>query len=237
MGIYGYIRINNQRQTPKNFDLREQSKIVKTWSEKNGLKISKIFQEIEKNSSSIDLPKLKELTSLIEQGKVTVLIIARLDRLTRKIRLYQKLIKLFKKHKIRFISIKEKLDSETKSGKKVLEPINILALWDVKTIPDRTREMIERKRKIGESVGHAPFGYTYQKKRLTPLLKELNIATIIREKREDENLSYHKIAKFLNAQRLRAKRGGRWYAETIKSICENPLYKRIPSGKTGTISL
>ena len=112
-----------------------------------------------------------------------------------------------------------------------------MALWDVKTIPDRTREMIERKRKIGESVGHAPFGYTYQKKRLTPLLKELNIATIIREKREDENLSYHKIAKLLNSRRLRAKRGGKWYAETIKSICENPLYERSQKGLKNSLSL
>ena len=35
-----------------------------------------------------------------------------------------------------------------KSGKKVLEAIGFLALWDAKSIPDRTREMIERKRKI-----------------------------------------------------------------------------------------
>ena len=160
--------------------------------------------------------------------------VARLDRLTRIIRLHHQLLKLFEENKIRFVSLAENLDSKTKSGKKVLEAIEILALWDAKSIPDRTREMIERKRKIGERVGHAPFGYTYQKKRLTPLTKELTIASIIREKREDENFSYHKIAKFLNSQRLRAKRGGRWYAETIKVICENPLYERSSGDKQGT---
>ena len=71
---------------------------------------------------------------------------------------------------------------------------------------------------------------------LTPLAKELNIAAIIREKRELENLSYHKIAKFLNSQRLRAKRGGRWYAETIKCICENPLYERSSFTGKNTVS-
>jgi hypothetical protein len=85
-------------------------------------------------------------------------------------------------------------------------------------------------------VGHAPFGYTYQKKRLTPLTEELSIAEIIREKRELENFSYHKIAKFLNSQRLRAKRGGRWYAQTIKCICENPLYELSSSSGKGTVS-
>ncbi len=230
MSIYGYIRLNSNRPKPKNFSLREQAKIIRNWSDEQGLEIKKIFRDNEANSASLELPNLKKLISLIEQGKVSVLIVARLDRLTRKIRLHQQLLKLFEEHKIRFVSLAEDLDSKTKSGKKVLEAIGFLALWDARSIPDRTREMIERKRKIGEQVGHAPFGYTYQKKRLTPLTKELSIATIIREKREDENLSYHKIAKYLNSQRLRAKRGGRWYAETIKGICENPLYERFTGG-------
>ena len=227
MNIYGYVRLNNRRRIPKNFDLNKQYNIIKEWSKERGIKVKKIFREIEPSSSSLELPKLKNIISLIEKGKVSSLIVPRLDRLTRRIRLYQKLLKLFKEHKIRFISIEEDIDSETKIGSKVLEAIDILALWDAKSIPDRTSEMIERKKKMGEKVGHAPFGYTYKKKQLSPLIKELNIASLIREKRENENLSYNKIAKFLNRNRLRAKRGGRWYAETIKVICENPLYDQI----------
>ena len=234
MSIYGYIRLNNHRATPKNLSLRVQAGIIRKWAEEQGLEIKKIFRDIASNSASLELPNLKKLISLIEQGKVSVLVVARLDRLTRIIRLHHQLLKLFEENKIRFVSLAENLDSKTKSGKKVLEAVEILALWDAKSIPDRTREMIERKRKIGERVGHAPFGYTYQKKHLTPLTKELTIASIIREKREDENFSYHKIAKFLNSQRLRAKRGGRWYAETIKVICENPLYERSSGDKQGT---
>jgi len=235
MSIYGYIRLNNSRQNPKNLDLGKQNKIIRKWAQERNLKVKKIFREIESTSSSLELPKLKDIISLIKKGKVSILIVARLDRLTRRIRLYQKLLKLFKEHKVRFISIKEDLDSKTKTGIKILDAIDILALWDAKSIPDRTCEMIERKREIGENVGHAPFGYTYQKKRLRPLNKELNIAAIIRDKRENENLSYNKIAKFLNSHRLRSKRGGQWYAETIKVICENPLYDQVPSSNKVSI--
>ncbi|MBS1255618.1 MAG: Transposon gamma-delta resolvase [Deltaproteobacteria bacterium] len=236
MSIYGYARLNDHRPTPKNLGIRNQVKIIRQWTEDKGLTIRKIFRDTASNSASLDLPNLKKLISLVENGEVSVLVVARLDRLTRAIRLHQQLLNLFKENNVRFVSIAEGLDSKTKSGKKVLEAINILALWDAKSIPDRTKQMIERKRKIGEHVGHAPFGFTYQKKRLTPLEKELAIASIIREKREDENLSYHKIAKFLNSQRLRAKRGGRWYAETIKVICENPLYERDSKAKNESLS-
>ena len=226
MSIYGYTRLNNHRPTPDKLDTRNQAKIIRKWCKEQGLEIKTILRDIESNSTSLELPNLKKLLSLIVKDKVSILIVVRLDRLTRSIRLYKEFLNLFEKHKIRFVSVTEGLDSKTKSGKMVLEALGIMALWDAKSIPDRTREMIERKRKIGERVGHAPFGYTYQNKRLTPVEKELAISKLIREKREDENLSYHKIAKLLNSQRLRAKRGGRWYAETIKVICENPLYKR-----------
>ena len=231
MSIYGYTRLNNHRPTPDKLDTRNQAGIIRKWSEEKELKLKKIFRDIESNSASLELPNLKKLITLIVQDKVTVLIVARLDRLTRSIRLYKQLLNLFKKHKIRFVSVAEGLDSKTKSGKMVLDALSIMALWDAKSIPDRTREMIERKREIGERVGHAPFGYTYRNKRLAPVEKELAIAKLIREKREDENLSYHKIARFLNSQRLRSKRGGRWYAETIKGICKNSLYKRTSNIK------
>ncbi len=236
MSIFGYARLNNQRPTPKNMGIRNQVKTIQSWSEENGIAIRKIFRDTISNSASLELPNLKKLISLIEQGEVSVLIVARLDRLTRIIRLHKKLLDLFEEKNVRFVSITEGLDSKSRSGKKVLEALRIMALWDAKSIPDRTRSMIALKREIGECVGHAPFGYTYQKKHLVPLEKELIIASIIREKREDENLSYHKIAKLLNSQRMRAKRGGRWYAETIKVICENPLYERDLKADTEWLS-
>ena len=148
MSIYGYIRLNNCRPTPKSLGLREQARVIRQWSEDQGLEISKIFRDTVPSSASLELPNLKKLISLIEQGKVRVLVIARLDRFTRTIRLHQQLLQLFSEHKIRFVSLEEGLDSKTKNGKKVLEAIGIMALWDAKSIPDRTRDMIERKREL-----------------------------------------------------------------------------------------
>ena len=237
MNIFGYARLNNQRMTPKNLGIRNQVKTIQRWAEEKGLKIQKIFRDTSSSSASMELNNLKKLITLIEQGEVSVLVVARLDRLTRAIRIFKKLLDLFEEKNVRFVSVMEGLDSKSKSGKKVLEALGIMALWDAKSIPDRTRRMIELKKEIGERVGHAPFGYTYHNKKLIPLEKELSIAKIIREKRDDENLSYHKIAKFLNSQRMRAKRGGRWYAETIKVICENPLYESGSKADKGKLSL
>ena len=95
--------------------------------------------------------------------------------------------------------------------------------------------MIARKRKIGERVGHAPFGYIYQRRKLVPSDPEMQTVELIREKRLEEEMSYHRIAKLLNSRRILSKRGRRWYAETIKTVCENPLYG-TPISQQKTIS-
>ena len=115
MSVYGYIRLNKQRKIPKNFDLGEQSRIVREWSEEHGYKIKEIFREIEPTSTSLELPKLKKLIKLIQKGEVKVILVARLDRLTRSIRLYQKLLYLFEEHKNRFISIKEDFSNRSEN--------------------------------------------------------------------------------------------------------------------------
>ena len=122
MSIYGYIRLNNHRATPKNLSLRVQARIIRKWAEEQGLKIKKIFRDIASNSASLELPNLKKLISLIEQGKVSVLVVARLDRLTRIIRLHHQLLKLFEENKIRFVSLAENLIRKQKVGKKYWKP-------------------------------------------------------------------------------------------------------------------
>jgi DNA invertase Pin-like site-specific DNA recombinase len=118
------------------------------------------------------------------------------------------------------VSVDEGLNTGTDSGRLASQVIEIVAKWDTKRISDRTREIIARKRSKGERVGHAPFGFTYKDKMLVAVEEELETVKLIREKRE-AGMSYHKIAKFLNDKSISSKRGGIWYAETVKTVYQN----------------
>ncbi len=225
MKVYGYTRLNKQRTRPKNLGVRKQAKIIRDYAAVHNLEIQKIFSDVQDTSTSLELPNLKKIISLAEAGEMDTLIVARLDRITRSIRSIHKFIQIVcDENKVTLISVEEGLDSSTSSGKLALQVIDIIGTWDAKMISDRTKEFIERKRLIGEKVGHAPFGFVYQDKKLIPFPKELEVVYLIRQKRDEEELSYHKIAKFLNESHIPSKRGKRWYAETIKTIYENPLY-------------
>ncbi len=223
MKAVGYACLNTLSQQPRNFTLAVQEKIIREFVTSRGWELGEIYRETFASGNPRDQPKLNEIIADSGKGNFDLLVIARLDRLTRNIRTLNKLISIVcMTNKVGLISIDEGLDTFTKSGKLALNIIDIVTKWDNKRISDRTREMIARKRDKGERVGHAPLGYTYKDKQLVEVPKELKTAALIHEKREG-GMSYHKIAKLLNDGKIASKRGGIWYAETVKTVFKNSL--------------
>ena len=225
MAVYGYIRINYQRTQPKGFTLEEQESQIRHFAVARNLTLKRIIQDEAETSATLDLSGLEEVLQLAESGEITTLIVPRLDRLVRVLHLHQQVLqKICHESGVNLISIEENVETATACGQRILNIIGILSKWESRRISDRTRELIERKRRIGERVGHAPYGFVYQNKKLIPAEEEVEIVKLIRQKREIEQLSYSKIAKYLNQNLIPAKRGGNWYTETVKTVCTNPVY-------------
>jgi len=217
----GYACLNTMSQQPKNFGLEEQEQIISQYAAQNGLVLVGIEKETTESSNTQNQPKLRQLMEESGNGQYEVLVVARLDRLTRNIRQLSTIVNsVCLGNGIKLVSVEEGLDSRTESGRMALGIIDIVTKWDTKRISDRTREIIARKRAKGERVGHAPFGYTYKNKKLVAVETELKTVQLIRDQRE-KGQSYHKIAKFLNDHKIVSKRGGIWYAETVKTVFKN----------------
>ena len=225
--VIGYTCLNTLSQQPKNYSLEEQESIIQQHVETNNWELVQMYREVtDTNSGQQHQPKLAEIIENSNKGKFDALVIPRLDRLTRNIRQLNTLIsEMCIKNGIELISIEEGLDTRNECGELALRIVDIVTKWDTKRISDRTREIIARKRAKGERVGHAPFGYTYRNKRLVAVEQELKTVRLIREQR-DKGYSYHKIAKYLNERKIPSKRGGIWYAETVKTVYQNALSDR-----------
>lgn len=223
MRAIGYISLNTLSQQPKNLSLDNQEKMIRDHAADKGWELVKIYREVRTTGSGQHMSELDRIIKDSQQGKFDVVIIPRLDRLTRNIREFSAFLgEVCMNNGVEMISIEEGLDTTQESGKLALNIIDIVAKWDSKRISDRTREIIARKRSKGERVGHAPFGYTYKDKKLVAVKDELDTVRLIRAKRE-EGMSYHKIAKYLNDRNIASKRGGIWYAETVKTVFQNSL--------------
>lgn len=227
MRIIGYTCLNTISQQPKNLSLAEQEKIIRDHVEANDWELVEMYTEMtESNHGQSHQPKLTEIITTSNTGRFDAIVIARLDRLTRNIRQLNTLIsEVCIKNGVELISIEEGLDTRNEAGELTVRIIDIVTKWDTKRISDRTREIIAKKRAKGERVGHAPFGFTYKNKQLVPVENELKIVKLIRGHRDQGN-SYHKIARYLNERKISSKRGGIWYAETVKTVYQNTIYNR-----------
>jgi site-specific DNA recombinase len=225
--VIGYTCLNTLSQQPKNYSLDEQEHIIQDYVDANNWELVGMYQELtDTNSGQQHQPKLSEIIENSNKGKFDALVIPRLDRLTRNIRQLNTLIsEMCIKNGVELVSIEEGLDTRSECGELALRIIDIITKWDTKRISDRTREIIARKRAKGERVGHAPFGFTYRNKKLVAVETELKTVRLIREQREKGH-SYHKIAKYLNERKVPSKRGGVWYAETVKTVYQNALSDR-----------
>jgi len=229
MKAIGYACINTLSQKPKNLGLDVQEALIREYADNTGLEVTEVVKETTESNNTVNQPLLRELLERSGDDGFQVLIVARLDRLTRNIRQLNQIIQvLCKKGKVQLISLEEKLDTRSEIGSMALNIIDIVTKWDNKRISDRTREIIAKKRAKGERVGHAPFGYTYKNKKLVAVEAELKTIKLIRELR-DKSLSYHKIAKHLNDKKVTSKRGGIWYAETVKTVYQSSLATKKPT--------
>ncbi len=226
MKAVGYVRINKNRDQPKQFEVEVQVQIIEEYVKKKGWELDSILKDLVPDSDDMKHPSMISLVQKAIDNEFDVLVLPRLDRLTRNIRYFTHLLdNVFKPNGIEIVSLDEGLESFTKRGKLAIDILNIVTKWEKKKISDRTKEMIEKKRLIGETVGHAPFGFKYHNKRLVMIEDEMQVVRLILKERELGG-SFHGIARSLNERGIRAKRGGKWYAETIKSICLNELYRR-----------
>ena len=217
----GYASLNAINPQPTHLSLLDQERMIRDYARTHGMELVQVFGEIKNTNNDLEHPQLEKVLKAAEREEYDVLVIARLDRLTRNIRYLNAIIaEICVKYGIGLVSVEEGLDTTSGSGQLAMNIIDIFTKWDSKRISDRTREIIARKRERGERVGHAPFGYTYQNKKLVEVPEEQKTVELICRKRDD-GMSYHKIARMLNEESIASKRGGIWYAETVKTVYQS----------------
>lgn len=215
----GYVYENTAGRT-SSLSAAEQQSVISRYARSEGMALQSIVTDASASISSRRQPQLASLLRGEVGGSWDVLLVARLDRLTRDVTqlhtILSRIQSLGGSHHL--VSVSEGIDTRREDGKFCAHLIQIFSSWDRTAIPDRTREWVANKRQRGEPIGHAPYGYHYVHKALVESPAEQAVIRLIRELRATA-LSYEKIARHLNSKQIPSKRGGGWYPETVKAVC------------------
>lgn len=227
--IVGYVRVSTKEQAETKLSLVNQEEKIRAYALAHDHEIARIFNDAAESAKDLNRPAIQELLQEIEKGRVSHVIIYKLDRIIRNVENLGFLLRTFEKQGVTLSAVVESLDTSTASGRMVVNLLGMIAQWERETIAERTKAALDVKRRRGDKLGgKAPYGYRVRQGKLLPAPKEQGVLQGILKARRGGR-GYQDISEALNEQGVKPRKGKKWYASTIRSICRREIGA---SGKT-----
>jgi site-specific DNA recombinase len=109
---------------------------------------------------NMERPALQRLMADIEAGKIDLVLTYKVDRLSRSLLDFAKMMETFEKHKVSFVAVTQQFSTATSMGRLVLNVLLSFAQFEREIISERTRDKIAATRRKGKWAGGMPLlGY------------------------------------------------------------------------------
>src|SRR5579863_6857860 len=112
------------------------------------------------SGASLDRPALQELLTEVQAGKIDIIVVYKVDRLTRSLADFAKLVELFDQHSVSFVSVIQQFNTTTSMGRLTLNVLLSFAQFEREVTSERIRDKIAASKRKGLWVGGPlPLGY------------------------------------------------------------------------------
>src|SRR5262245_7198856 len=159
MKAIGYVRVSTDQQADRGVSLEAQEQKVRAMAVVKDADLLDVIVDAGESAKSLQRPGMARLLDLVDRRAVDVVIIAKLDRLTRSVADLAELLKRFKRRGVNLISVADSLDTKTAAGRLVLNIMVSVSEWEREAIGERTRDALRLKQSKNERVGNVAFGY------------------------------------------------------------------------------
>jgi site-specific DNA recombinase len=158
------------------------------------------------SGGNLDRPALKKLLTDIEAGRIDVVVVYKIDRLTRSLADFAKLVEVFDARSISFVAVTQQFNTTTSMGRLTLNVLLSFAQFERELSSERVRDKIAASRRKGKwTGGTVPLGYVARDKKLVVNKAEAEtVRTIFRLYLELK--SFSKVVAELDRRRIVTKR-------------------------------
>jgi len=213
----GYIRVSTSDQAENGVSLEAQEERIRAYVSFAGGELVDVVADRGASGKNLDRPGVQEVLDRLRRGEADALVVYAIDRLSRStLDLLQTVDELNRAGR-GFVSVREQLDSSTPHGRFTLTILGGLAQMERDLIAQRTREAMERCHREGRVTTRDRFGFRRVGQRFEVDPGEQRVLGTIRDLRA-RGLALREIAERLNADRVPTKRGGIWYASSVRSV-------------------
>jgi site-specific DNA recombinase len=207
-----------------NYSIPEQIDRMKKYCEAQGWMVYKIYTDSVQSGADMDRPGLQAMIKDIEKGNVDMVLVYKLDRLSRSQKDTLYLIEdVFEANGVGFTSMTESIDTTSAFGKAILGVLAVFAQLEHSKITERTT--MGKKARAAEGKWHGgkwvPIGYDYE----DGLLKINEYEAMQVQEIADlflQRMPVRTIATMMTEKGYKHKHG-EWEAKTIKRVLTNPV--------------
>jgi len=222
--IYTRVSTDNQAEIEFNSCEAQEAKIRSFIKSQEHMEVFKVYSDPGFSGANLNRPALNEMLEDIKQNKINLVICYKIDRLTRSPKDFYQLIELFEKYNVDFISVTERFDTSTPSGRLLRNIMLTFAQFERELASERTRDkMLQRAQKGMWNGGTVPFGYKVDNKKLIIDEKEAKIVRNIYESYITSS-SLFKVYNELKSNDVKDRKGQYFAKSGIYSILRNPVY-------------
>ncbi|WP_395001342.1 recombinase family protein [Sphingomonas sp.] len=132
------------------------------------------------SGGTMERPALRALLADVAAGKVDVIIIYKIDRLTRSLADFARIVELLEKHGASFVSVTQSFNTKTSMGRLMLHVLLSFAQFEREVGAERVRDKIAASKAKGMWMGGTiPLGYDVADKKLVINLAEADTVRVI----------------------------------------------------------
>lgn len=197
---------------------------IKSQKHEGWVLVEKQYNDGGFSGGTIERPALKNLLEDIEAGKVDIVVVYKVDRLTRSLMDFSKIVELFDKQEASFVSITQHFNTTTSMGRLTLNILLSFAQFEREVTGERIRDkMLASKKKGMWMNGVAPLGYLNKDRTIEIDEENAKKVRLIFEK-YIELKSVHSLKTYLEDQKVTTKTGKSFAKGHLYRILENKTY-------------
>ena len=226
MRAFIYCRVSTEEQSSEDhYSLEYQEEKARHRIKEKGWQLVKVRKDIGSGKDT-NREGYRELLEDIRSNNIDVVIVYKLDRLSRNVKDIYEFLDLIREYKVEFVSLTEGFDTTTPMGRAMLGVAAVFAQLTRETIAENTRNGLIQRAVKGKWNGgnYKPYGYDYIKgDGLVINPTEAEVVRKVFDLYVNRKLGAARIAKLLNLERIPTKTGREWSVEMVIRILTSPI--------------
>lgn len=236
--VAAYLRVSTDEQAEQNISIPMQQSRLAAFCQSKDWMIEDFYLDDGCSGKNLDRPAIKRLIIDAKEKKFNMVLVLKLDRLSRRQQHVMYLIEdVFDPNNIGFTSVLENFDTNSSMGKAMLGIMAVFAQLERETIVQRVTDAKKEAAKQGRyGGGVTPYGYVYNRE-----IKNIEIAPIQAEVVKfifDEyikgEVGYQSIVEILSARKIPPPAAAEWNRVSIRKIISSPFYAGMIPHKGAT---